>query len=73
MNRNNDLTEDENSVSFCIHFLAISSIINKVLSYYFLLRSFTQRDLVVLHFILLQDSLLDLQICLSYVNKRRVS
>ncbi len=29
MNRNNDLTEDENSASFCFHFLAISSIINK--------------------------------------------
>ncbi len=43
------LTEDENSVSFYICFLAISSIINRMLSYYLLLRSFTQRDLVVSH------------------------
>jgi len=29
VNKDNDLTEDENSASFCFHFLAISSIINK--------------------------------------------
>ncbi len=41
MNKDNDLTEDENSVSSYFCFLAINSIINKVLSYYFLLHSFT--------------------------------
>ncbi len=46
MNKDNDLTEDENSVSSCIRFLAISSIINSMLSYYLLLRSFTQKDLM---------------------------
>jgi len=46
VNKDNDLTEDENSVSFYIHFLAISSIINRDLSYYILLRSFMQRNLM---------------------------
>ncbi len=41
MNKDNDLTEDENSVNFHFHFLAINSIIDKVLFYYLLLRSFT--------------------------------
>jgi len=31
VNKDNDLTEDENSVNFCIYFLVINSIINKVL------------------------------------------
>jgi len=48
MNKNNNLTEDENSVSFYICFLTISSIINRMLLYYLLLRSFMQKDLVYL-------------------------
>ncbi len=47
MNKDNDLTEDENSVNSCIYFLAINSIINKVLFYYLLLHSFMQRDFVI--------------------------
>ena len=48
MNKDNNLTKDENSVNFYICFLAISSIINKVLSYYLLLCSFTQRNFMCL-------------------------
>jgi len=47
VNKDNDLTEDENSVNSCIYFLAINSIINKVLFYYLLLHSFMQRDFVI--------------------------
>ncbi len=53
MNRDSSLTEDENSASFRFRFLTINSIINRVLSYYLLLRSFTSRDLVISHKILL--------------------
>jgi len=51
VNKDNNLTEDENFVNSCICFLAISFIINKVLSYYLLLCSFMQKDFM--HFIVL--------------------
>ncbi len=55
MNKDNDLTEDENSASFHFHFLAISSIINRMLSYYLLLCSFMLKDFIISHLLCISD------------------